>query len=114
LSFDEVRLVAAVARWTDFRGRLVELTDEGLAHIETNHPEFSEPIARIEGTLTDPMRVMRDARIGRAECYYRTIGGRLMVKAVVLFRPTPSGWVGEVLTAHPTGRDGRGEQQLWP
>lgn len=106
--------MATVARWTDFCGRPVELTDEGLAHIAKNHPELPEPIARIEPALTDPTRVVRDARIGRAECYYRTIGGQLMVKVVVLFRPTPSGWVGEVLTAHPTERYGRGEQQLWP
>jgi hypothetical protein len=67
--------VATVARWTDFQGRPVELTDEGIAHIVTNHPEFSEPITRVEGALTDPMRLMRDARISHAECYYRTIGG---------------------------------------
>ena len=106
--------MATVARWTDYRGRPVDLTDEALAHITSSHPEFSEPLTRIEGALTEPERVMRDAKISRAECYYRMIGGRVMVKVVVIFRPSPTGWVGEVLTAHPTERYGRGEQQLWP
>lgn len=80
----------------------------------TNHPEFSEPITRIGDALSNPTRLMRDARIARAECYDRTVGDRVMVKVVVLSRPTPFGWVDEVLTARPTERYGRREQQVWP
>src|SRR5215218_8880766 len=55
--------ITRVGRWTDYRGRPVDLTDEALAHITSSHPEFSEPLTRIEGALTEPERVMRDAKI---------------------------------------------------
>jgi hypothetical protein len=109
-----VTWLATLIQWNDFLGRPVELTDEGFEHITSSHPELNAPLGRIQAALTAPDRVTRDAKMRRAECYYRTIGGRVMIKVVVLFRPTPDGWAGEVLTALPTERYDRREEQLWP
>jgi hypothetical protein len=103
-----------IARWLDYRGRPVELSDEGLAHITRRHPEFRNPVERLQAAVTQLNRVTRDVKLSRAECYYRAIGGRVMVKAVVLFRPTPGDWVGDILTGHMTEREHRNEVQLWP
>jgi hypothetical protein len=39
--------------------------------------------------------------------------GKLRVVVVVIYRPAPDGWVGEIGTAHRTARI-QGGEQLWP
>jgi hypothetical protein len=90
------------------------LTEERLGHIAARHPEFNDPVDRIGLTVASPHLVTRDRRIARAECYYRKLGDRVMTRVVVIFRPTPAGWVGDVLTAHPVEHSQKGEQPLWP
>lgn len=98
------------------------LTEEiWLNHILDSHPEFKGLETCIEKAITDPYRVMQDARDPTRECMYRhrTLPGRLSrfyLKVVVAFRPTGSSGilVGTVLTAFATDRIKSTEKQLWP
>jgi hypothetical protein len=105
--------MAIVARWTDYQGRTVELTDERWQHILQGHSEMADRLANIGVTVGTPMLAVRDRRVRRAELLYGAPVGRLRVVVVVIYRPTVDGWVGEVWTAHLTPRVQEGEQ-LWP
>jgi hypothetical protein len=105
--------MAIVARWMDYQGRVVALTDERWAHIIGGHAEMVDRLVDIEAAIEAPLLVMRDRRVRRAELLYGVPTGRLRVVVVVIYRPTVDGWVGEIWTAHLTARIQEGEQ-LWP
>ncbi len=105
--------MAIVARWTDYQGRVVELTDDGWAHILDGHAEMVDRLAEIKSTVESPTLVVRDPDIRRIEHHYGVPKGRLRVQVVVVYRPRPEGWVGAILTAHRTRRLEQGEH-LWP
>jgi hypothetical protein len=102
-----------VASWTDYQGRTVELSDHGWVHILEGHVEMADRLGEIARTIEAPNLVVRDPDIRRIEHHYGVPKGRLRVQVVVLYRPTPEGWVGEVVTAHRTRRLEKGEH-LWP
>lgn len=105
--------MAVVARWTDYRGRVVELTDDRWAHILDGHADMADRLSDVGAAVSAPSVVNRDRQIGRVEHSYGSPVGRLRVVVVVIYRPSPDGWVGEVWTAHRTAREQKGEQ-LWP
>jgi hypothetical protein len=105
--------MAIVARWTDYRGRTVELTDEGWTHILSGHSEMAGRLPEIADAVEHPSLVVRDRRVRRAELHYGVPIGRLRIVVVVIYRPTIDGWVGDVWTAHLTARTQEGER-LWP
>ena len=55
----------------DNRNRRIRLTDERLSHIETDHPEMRNQVARIQETLAEPDRIVASRSDERAELYYR-------------------------------------------
>jgi hypothetical protein len=105
--------MAIVAQWVDYRGRVVELTDDGWVHIVEGHAEMADRVADIGVTVQSPMLVVRDRRVRRAESLYGSPAGRLHVVVVVNYRPRVGGLIGEIWTAHLTARIQEGDQ-LWP
>ena len=105
--------MAALEWWIDYLGRRVELTEESWEHIIDNHPEMSDGRVDIGAAITSPSVVVRDPVIRRIEQHYGTQVDGLRVRVIVLYRPTPAGWIGEIRTAHRTARIKKGEQ-LWP
>jgi hypothetical protein len=47
------------------------LTDERLAHLETNHPEMLGQASRIAETLIDPDRIIRSVTDAKVELIYK-------------------------------------------
>lgn len=87
-----------------------------MGHVLAQHPELAAHLAAVAETLTDPERVMRDARFANRECFYRPIPlpaplDRLYRKVVVEF---PQVSVGEVVTAFLLPKIKRSEVQRWP
>jgi hypothetical protein len=105
--------MAVVSRWKDFQGRTVELTDIGWAHILEGHREMADRFGEIAKTMEAPSLVVRDPDIRRIEHHYGVADGELRIHVVVIYRPTPDGWVGTIRTAHLTDRLKKGER-LWP
>jgi hypothetical protein len=101
------------ARWSDYSGRPIELSDDAWAHILDGHPEMAERLTEIIQTIEHPTLVVRDPLVRRVEHHYGAPKGRLRVQVVVVYRPTPEGWVGSILTAHRNRRLEKGEH-LWP
>ena len=103
--------MATVARWTDYQGRVVELTDEGWAHILEGHADMADRLAEVESAVETPILVVRDPDIRRVEHHYGVSKGRLRVRVIVLYRPTPEGWVGSIVTSPKAGVS---ETFIWP
>jgi hypothetical protein len=58
--------------WFDDRyKRKIRLTDERLAHIESDHPEMSGQINKIGATLTEPDIIIRSRTDPEVELFYR-------------------------------------------
>jgi len=55
----------------DRQNRQVRLTDERLAHLETDHPEMKGQASRIAETLADLDRVVRSATDSAAQLFYK-------------------------------------------
>ncbi|MCI0628083.1 MAG: hypothetical protein L0387_41590 [Acidobacteria bacterium] len=55
----------------DRQHRQVRLTDERLAHLETDHPEMKGQASRIGETLADPDQVIRSATDSAVELFYK-------------------------------------------
>ena len=55
----------------DRQNRQVRLTDERLAHLETDHPEMKGQASRIAETLADPDGVIRSATDSAVELFYK-------------------------------------------
>ena len=98
----------------DYRGRAVEVTDDGWQRILTRHPEMGSRLAEIEAAITAPVAVTRANHPNRCENHYGRAGDRLLVRVSVIYRPTEDGWVGEVLTAHLIRDIVAEEAPLWP
>jgi hypothetical protein len=47
------------------------LTDERLAHLETDHPEMLGQVSRMAETLIDPDRIIRSVSDAKVELYYK-------------------------------------------
>ncbi len=105
--------MAIVARWIDYQGRTVQLTEAAWDHILDGHAEMADRLADVGNAIASSSLVIRDRRIRRAELLYGEAIGRLRVVVVVIYRPTVVGWVGDVWTAYLTARTQQGEQ-LWP
>ena len=105
--------MATLESWIDYRGRTVELTEEAWAHIIDNHPEMADSFRDVGTAITSPSVVVRDPNIHRVEQHYGMPIDGLRVRVIVLYRPTPAGWIGDVHTAHRTARIKKGEP-LWP
>ncbi len=88
-------------------------------HIEARHPEVDEHFDAVKRALTDLYRVTLDATYRNRLNYYRPDAlpapySRLYLKVCVAFsRSGLTGMIGEVVTAYPTTRIGRGELQQW-
>jgi hypothetical protein len=102
-----------VARWIDYQGRTVELTEERWEHILGRHEDMRNRVDLIGTAVVGASLVVRDSPIRRLEHHYVVLRDDLRVHVAVIYRPVPEGWVGTILTAHLTDRIKRGEQ-LWP
>ena len=59
-------------KWlVDTQSRLIRLTDERQEHIETDHPEMSGQLDRIEDALLGPDRIVRSGTDHDVELFYR-------------------------------------------
>jgi hypothetical protein len=105
--------MARVARWSDYQGRSVELTDEAWTHIVQRHADMVARLDAVRTAIESPALVVRDPNTRRIEHHYGAARGRLRVHVAVIYRPTPEGWIGTIRTAYRTDRTIQGEQ-LWP
>lgn len=55
----------------DIYNRRIRLTDERQEHIETDHPEMSGQIGKIQGTLLEPERIIRSKTDPKVELFYQ-------------------------------------------
>ncbi len=55
----------------DIRNRRIRLTDEREEHIETNHPEMSVQIDKVQDTLLNPDIIVRSRTDPDVELFYR-------------------------------------------
>jgi hypothetical protein len=55
----------------DVNKRQVRLTDERQEHIESDHPEMSNQIAKVRETLLNPDIIIRSKTDTEAELFYR-------------------------------------------
>lgn len=55
----------------DIHNRQIRLTDERQEHIETDHPEMSGQIDKIQDTLLKPERILRSKTDPEVELFYR-------------------------------------------
>ncbi len=55
----------------DIHGRQIRLTPERQEHIETDHPEMSGQIAKIQNTLKNPDVIVRSRTDPEVELFYR-------------------------------------------
>ena len=89
-------------------------------HIEARHPEVDQHFDAVERVFADPYQVTQDATYRNRLNYYRPNAlpapyDRLYLKVCVAFSGHGlTGMIGEVVTAYPTTRIGRGEVQQWP
>ena len=55
----------------DIANRAIRLTDERLAHLETDHPEMQGQVAKIVETMIDPDRIIRSSTDAQVELFYK-------------------------------------------
>ena len=55
----------------DVRKRRIRLSDERQEHIESDHPEMSDQVAKVETTLLDPDSIVRSRTDPEVELFYR-------------------------------------------
>jgi len=55
----------------DVHDRIFRLTDERQIHLETDHPEMKNQVARIDETLLSPDRVIRSRTDPQVEMFYK-------------------------------------------
>jgi len=55
----------------DLHHRSIRLTDERLAHLESDHPEMQGQAPRISEALADPDRVVRSSADAQVELFYK-------------------------------------------
>ena len=60
-----------MAYFKDINGRQIRLTDERQLHMETNHPEMSGQIGKIENTLSSPDIIVRSKIDPEVELFYK-------------------------------------------
>lgn len=114
--------MADLLRCFDVHGRNVILTAECWQfHILPGRTVLAGQEQQIRVVLAAPTRIMRDATHHDRECFYRlgALPGDLAnhyFKVVVEFEGAGPGGgsTGYVVTAYPTDRIKRKEQQLWP
>jgi hypothetical protein len=108
--------VAVIWETVDRLGRRVVLTEAGWAHILDRHDDMVERQLEIRSAIELADEIRRDARFARHDVHYAEVRtGPLFIRVVVRYRPDTSfGWVGEVVTAHMTGRKKAGELVRWP
>ena len=95
--------------------------DWWVTHVLDRHPELDGHAEPVQRTIEQPDVVTRDAIYPNGTNFYRmdalpSHAGKYL-KAVVGDDPNSFVgvvFVGEVVTAYPTRRVKRGEQQLWP
>ncbi|MBA3642877.1 MAG: hypothetical protein H0W59_02270 [Chloroflexia bacterium] len=91
-------------------------------HIEGRHPEVDEHFDSVQRAIERPEQITIDAINSNRENYYCRGAlpapyDRLFLKICVAYRPGNSletYQTGEVITAYPTKRIGRGEAPRWP
>jgi hypothetical protein len=107
--------MAVIWEATDRFGRLVELTDKGWDHIMDRHEDMEGYQDEIRHAIESADEIYFDGRYPRRNVHYlNSDGPSPPLKVVVNYRPTPSGWVGKVITAFQSERKGKGERQIWP
>lgn len=108
--FDPVgrEVIARLGRWED--------------HIERRHPEIDEHFDAVQQTIESPELITIDPIDARRENFYRRGAlpapyDRIYLKVCVAYGPgnvLGTFQVGEVITAYPTRKIGRGEAQREP
>jgi hypothetical protein len=73
-------------------------------------------LMEIRDAVTFADEIVQDKDYDHREVHYHRKGsGPLRLKVVIHYRPvSPSGWAGEVVTAHFTSRSHRLEVPIWP
>jgi hypothetical protein len=90
------------------------ISQASLDHLAARHPDMLGRLAAVAEAIAAPEAVTRSRLLWRCENFYRRYGDRRYVRVSVLFRPTPAGWDGEVLTAHLLRAIDEKETRLWP
>ena len=60
-----------MGRFKDVNNRQIRLTHERQEHFETEHPEMSGQIGKIQDTLLDPDQIIRSLTDPEVELFYR-------------------------------------------
>ncbi len=108
--------MAIIWETTDRRGRSVTLSDEAWAHVVAEHPDMAGRIDEVLYAIAFANEIKRDRQYSRREVHYREYDrDKHWLRVIVNYRPqAPSGWAGEVITAHFISRRIRREALLWP
>lgn len=106
-------MMANMAQWTDFRQRIVQLEGGSWDHIVASHDDMHDKVHLLETAISAPSFVVWDDVINRLEHHYLLLRPDLLLQVIVLYRPTPAGWMGIIRTAHLTDRLKKG-LRLWP
>ena len=100
-------------RWLrDLYNRSIRLTEERQAHIQTAHPEMTDPASRLAETLAEPDRIMRSLHDEAVELFYKHYPSTPVTSKFlcVVLKVRPDGCF--VITAYYTDTIKRGER-LW-
>lgn len=111
--------VAVIWETTDRLGRPVVLTEEGWEHVVAQHQDMMGRQDEIRQAIEFADEVRGDARFPRRDVHYaKSDLGPLSIRVVVRNHPDePTGWIGEVVTAHLSDSSKRGklgEKPRWP
>lgn len=108
--------MAILWKTVDRLGRPVVLTDEGWTHILFEHDSMAHRIHEVRDAVAFADEVVHDRTFAHREIHYRERGsGKSWLRVIVHYRPRdPSGWAGEVITAHIINRRSRKESPRWP
>ena len=108
--------MAVIWETVDRLGRQVVLTENQWAHVVFEHDYMVHRIHEVQYAVAFADEVARDRSYAHRDIHYWQRGsGALCLRVVVHYRPRdPSGWTGEVRTAHFITRKPRGEALLWP
>jgi|SRR6185295_11536335 len=94
--------------FVELRGRTIRLTEERLAHIETDHPEMTGQIDRVQETLKQPERIVLSSSDANAELYYRLYAETPVTTKFMCVVVKDSEDNGFVITAYYTNTEKKG------
>ena len=92
----------------EVRGRTIRLTEDRLSHIETDHPEMTGQIDRVQETLAQPERIVLSKSDEKVELYYRLYAQTPVTTKFMCVVVKDSEDNGFVITAYYTNTEKKG------